>query len=78
METVLRRKLRRNGYEISGAGTRPSPRLLARYAREALVRRSAMRKRWAEEARDAAAATHPVAARLTSRQLELAGREAYG
>lgn len=72
METVLRRKLRRWGYPLSGAGTRPSPRLVARYARDAVERRSAMRQRWAQESREAAAATYPVAAQLTSRQRELA------
>ena len=34
-----------------------------------------MRKRWAEESRDAATATCPVAAQLTSRQLELAAQQ---
>ena len=34
-----------------------------------------MRKRWAEESRDAATSTVPVAARLTSRQLELAAHQ---
>jgi len=74
METVLRRKLRRYGYRISGDGKRPSPRLVARYAKDAFERRSAMRKRWAEETREAAKATHPVAAQLTSRQLAAAGQ----
>lgn len=72
METVLRRKLTRNGYQISGDGKRPSPKLVAKYAKDAFERRSAMRKRWAEERKEAAAATYPVAAQLTSRQLELA------
>lgn len=73
METVLRRKLARHGYELTAAGESPSVALLARYATEVARRQLAMRRRWAEERRDAAAATHPVAARLTSRQLELAG-----
>jgi len=72
METVLRRKLTRHGYRISGDGKRPSPKLVARYAKDAVERRSAMRKRWAAESKEAAAATYPVAARLTSRQLALA------
>jgi hypothetical protein len=72
METVLRRKLKRWGYPISGAGERPSPKLVARYTREAFERRSAMRKRWAEEAREADEGTYPLAARLTSRQITLA------
>jgi hypothetical protein len=72
METVLRRKLERYDYEISGAGERPSPRLVARYAKDAFERRSAMRKRWAEERKEAESATYPVAAQLTSRQLALA------
>ena len=72
METVLRRKLRRWDYTLSGDGARPSPKLVARYAKDAFERRSAMRKRWAEESREAASATYPVAAQLTSRQVELA------
>jgi hypothetical protein len=72
METVLRRKLQRWDYPISGDGERPSPKLVARYAKDAFERRSAMRKRWAEESREAASATYPVAAQLTSRQVELA------
>ena len=72
METVWRRKLKRWDYPLSGEGERPSPKLVARYAKDAFERRSAMRKRWAEESRDAASATYPVAAQLTSRQIELA------
>lgn len=72
METVLRRKLKRWDYPLSGAGDRPSPKLVAKYAKDAFERRSAMRKRWAEESREAAAGTYPLAAQLTSRQLELA------
>ena len=72
METVWRRKLKRWDYPLSGAGERPSPKLVAKYAKDAFERRSAMRKRWAEESRDAASATYPVAAQLTSRQIELA------
>jgi hypothetical protein len=76
METVLRRKLKRWNYPISGAGERPSPKLVARYAKDAFERRSAMRKRWAEESRDAATSPLPVAARLTSGQLALAEQQA--
>jgi hypothetical protein len=72
METVLRRKLQRWDYKLSGDGARPSPRLVAKYAKDAFERRSAMRKRWAEESREAASATYPVAAQLTSRQVDLA------
>jgi hypothetical protein len=72
METVLRRKLRRWDYTLSGDGDRPSPKLVARYAKDAFERRSAMRKRWAEESREASSATYPVAAQLTSGQVELA------
>ncbi len=72
METVLRRKLQRWDYQLSGDGARPSPKLVARYAKDAFERRSAMRKRWAEESREAASATYPVAAQLTSGQVELA------
>ena len=72
METVLRRKLKRWDYQLSGDGTRPDPKLLARYAKDAFERRSAMRKRWAEESREAASASYPVAAQLTSRQIDLA------
>lgn len=68
MEAVLPRKLARHGYLLSGAGTRPSPRLLAAYGREAAKRRAVLHLRWARERREAAAATHDVAARLTSRQ----------
>ncbi len=72
METVLRRKLKRWDYPISGAGTRPSPKLVAKYVRDASERRGAMRKRWADEAKEAAAGTYPIAAELTSRQIALA------
>ena len=72
METVLRRKLKRWDYPISGAGTRPSPKLIAKYVRDASERRGAMRKRWAEEAKEAEAGTYPIAAELTSRQIALA------
>jgi hypothetical protein len=72
METVLRRKLKRWDYPLSGDGRRPSPKLVAKYAKEAFERRSSMRKRWADESREAASATYPVAAQLTSRQVELA------
>ncbi len=75
METVLRRKLKRWDYQLSGAGTRPTPKLVARFAKDAFERRSAMRKRWAEESREAASATYPVAAQLTSRQIELAQQQ---
>jgi hypothetical protein len=75
METVLRRKLKHWDYPISGAGQRPTPKLVGKFAREAFDRRSAMRKRWAEESRDTATSTLPVAARLTSRQLELAAQQ---
>ena len=34
METVLRRKLKRWGYTTSGAGQRPSPKLVAKFAKE--------------------------------------------
>jgi hypothetical protein len=76
METVLRRKLKRWNYPISGAGERPSPKLVARYAKDAFERRSAMRKRWAEESREAATSPLPLAARLTSGQLALAEQRA--
>jgi Sulfotransferase family len=76
METVLRRKLKHWNYPISGAGERPSPKLVARYAKDAFERRSAMRKRWAEESREAATSPLPVAARLTSGQLALAEQQA--
>ena len=78
METVLRRKLVRNGYTLSGEGKRPSPKLVAKYAKDAFERRSSMRKRWAEESKEAAAATYPVAAQLTSRQLEGLARPGRG
>lgn len=75
METVLRRKLKRWDYPLSGAGERPSPKLVAKYAKDAFERRSAMRKRWAEETREAGVGTYPLAAQLTSRQLELAATD---
>jgi hypothetical protein len=73
IETVLRRPLRRRGYELTGLGTRPTPWLLARYAGASLQRRVAMHLRWAGERRDAARTHHPVAARLTSGQIASAG-----
>jgi Sulfotransferase family len=72
METVLRRKLRRNGYEISGDGKRPNYRLVRRYIAETRRLREIVHKRWEREEREAATATYPVAAQLTSRQLQLA------
>jgi hypothetical protein len=72
MEFALRRALRRNGYEISGHGRLPGPRLLRRYLRVSRDLRDKVRKRWAEEAQEAATATYPVAAQLTSRQRALA------
>jgi hypothetical protein len=72
METVLRHKLKRNGYEISGAGKRPSPRLMKHYYNLSRDLRDRVHKRWADEARDAANEVYPVAAQLTSRQLEIA------
>jgi Sulfotransferase family len=72
METALRRKLRRHGYELSGGGERPTVKMIRRYGHLARELRAKTRARWAEEARDAATATYPVAAELTSRQLELA------
>jgi Sulfotransferase family len=74
METVLRRRLRRNGYQISGDGKRPSYRLARRYIAESRRLREIVHKRWEIEEREAASATYPVAAQLTSRQLELAAR----
>jgi hypothetical protein len=69
MEVVLRRKLTRWGYELSGAGTPPTPAKVARYAGEALRRQGSMRRRWSQERRAAARSTQPVAALLTSGQL---------
>jgi Sulfotransferase family len=80
METVLRRKLRRNGYEISGAGKRPTLRLLRRWTHVTRATRATVRRRWEAEEHEAATATYPVAAQLTSRQRELAsaGKQAAG
>lgn len=75
METVLRRKLKRWGYELSGAGERPSPRLAAKYAKVAYDRRHEMRERWAQESRDSTASPLPVPARLTSGQRALAATQ---
>jgi hypothetical protein len=72
IETVLRRKLTRHGYDLSGEGDRPTPRLLGRYATEVARRQVSMHRRWAQERREAAGATYPVAAQLTDRQRELA------
>lgn len=73
-ETVLGRRLARHGYALAGTGRRPTPALLARYARSVTQRRVAMQLRWAGEHREAASATYPVAAQLTSGQLLLAER----
>ncbi|MGZ4595700.1 MAG: sulfotransferase family protein [Actinomycetes bacterium] len=72
METVLRRKLTRYGYQLSGDGTRPSITSLRRYSYVARHNRTEVSKRWAEEAREARHATYPVAAQLTSGQKALA------
>lgn len=74
MELVLGRALKRNGYELSGAGKRPTPRLVWRYWRTNRELRLVVRQRWAREAAEARRNSHPVAAQLTSRQLELAER----
>jgi hypothetical protein len=74
MEVALWHKLRRNGYQISRAGKLPSPRLLRRYIKTTREMRAKVHKRWAEEAEEAANATYPVAAQLTSRQLALAAK----
>jgi hypothetical protein len=73
METVLRRKLTRHGYELSGAGERPSLDLLRQYAKASFERRSAVRTRWSKESRSASREpSDHIAARLTSRQIALA------
>lgn len=72
IELVLRRKLARWGYRPSGDGRRPGPVRLGRYAAAVLTRHLSTRLRWAQEARDSTRSTQPVAARLTSRQRELA------
>lgn len=76
METVLGRTLRRHGYALSGAGPRPTPRLVAQYAREALVRRAALHRRWLLEAAEARRTLLPLAAELTSAQRVLASSRA--
>lgn len=75
METVLGRKLKRRGYELSGAGVPPTPAKIARYAVEALRRQGSMRRRWSQERREAARDALPIAALLTSGQL--ARRQAF-
>ena len=74
METVLPRKLARWGYPVTGAGRRPGPVRLSRYAAAALARQGSSRLRWWQESREAAAESYPVAAQLTSGQLERARR----
>lgn len=73
-ETVLARQLARWDYPRTGAGRRPGPVLLARYAAAALARHGSSWLRWAQESRAAGRATYPVAAQLTSGQVELARR----
>jgi hypothetical protein len=68
LERVLARPLRRHGYPVSGKGTRPSPWLLARYAKARAIRQAAMQRRWVQERRDARRSMQPVAARLTAAQ----------
>ena len=73
METVLRRKLKRHGYELSGEGTRPTPALLRRYAQASFERRSADAQALVDgEPPGPGQPSDHVAARLTSRQIELA------
>ena len=72
IETVQRRALERWGYARSGQGAPPTPPQVARYAVKLASRHAAMRVRWQRESRDAARATYPVAARLTSAQRALA------
>jgi hypothetical protein len=71
METVLRRKLTRHGYELSGDGERPSLDLLRKYAKASFERRSAARTRWSKESRQDPPPPY-IPARLTSRQIALA------
>jgi hypothetical protein len=78
METVLRRKLRRNGYMISGEGIRPTLGMLRRWMRVTKATRADAEKRWKAEALEAATATYPVAAQLTSGQRQLASSAAEG
>jgi hypothetical protein len=73
METVLGRTLKRNGYALSGDGKRPSLHALSHYAKSLSTHRKDMRRRWKKEALEAETRTFPVAARLTTRQKELAG-----
>lgn len=73
-ETALARQLARWDYPRSGAGRRPGPVRLGRYAAAAVVRHGSSRLRWAQEARAARTERQPVAAQLTSGQLELARR----
>lgn len=68
METVLRRPLERRGYELSGAGARPSPLQVARLVAALGTRHAAMRQRWAREAWDARRSPLPLAAELTTMQ----------
>jgi hypothetical protein len=72
-ETVLRAGLARWDYPRTGAGRRPGPLLLARYARAITQRQATMQLRWASERREARRPVYPVAARLTSGQRALAG-----
>jgi hypothetical protein len=58
-EIVARRELRRNGYELSGAGTRPTAGDLVRYSRRWTRRNAVMRKERLVDAR--LRRTHPQA-----------------
>ena len=73
MEQALGRQLTRNGYLLSGRGTRPPLRKRADYHASFQRQRLDAVVRWRREEKQSRAATTPVAARLTSGQRQLAG-----
>jgi hypothetical protein len=72
VETMCRRGLRRNGYELSGEGAAPSLRLRSRYLKSAVWFQVPTRLRWVRESVEARRPGFRVAAELTSRQKQLA------
>lgn len=71
IETVNGRRLRQRGYALTKEGQYPDPVSLARYALAATHQRAAIRRRHMADAVETRRRPRPVAARLTSRQLEL-------
>ena len=72
LEATLGRRLRTNGYALTGAGTRPSPGALLGYARAYAHHRASIHKWDAQDALRRRRDRNPLAARLTSAEIAAA------